>query len=129
MTALAMTTFLVTDYDEAIAFFRDALEFVLLEDSDLEGGKRWVVMGGESGGRLLLARAANDEQRASVGKQAGGRVGWFLASDDFAADHRRMADWGVEFVEEPRHEAYGTVAVFKDPWGNPWDLIEYRKAA
>ena len=124
-----MTTFLVTDYDEAIAFFRDALEFVLLEDSDLEGGKRWVVMGGESGGRLLLARAANDEQRASVGKQAGGRVGWFLASDDFAADHRRMADWGVEFVEEPRHEAYGTVAVFKDPWGNPWDLIEYRKAA
>ena len=124
-----MTTFLVTDYDEAIAFFRDALEFTLLEDSDLEGGKRWVVMGGESGGRLLLARAANDEQRASVGKQAGGRVGWFLASDDFAADHRRMADWGVEFVEEPRHEAYGTVAVFKDPWGNPWDLIEYRKAA
>ena len=129
MTALAMTTFLVPDYDEAIAFFRDALDFALLEASDLGGGKRWVVMGGASGGRLLLARAANDEQRASIGQQAGGRVGWFLASDDFAADYSRMADWGVEFLEEPRHEAYGTVAVFRDPWGNPWDLIEYRKAA
>ena len=129
MTALAMTTFLVPDYDEASAFFRDALDFALLEDSDRGGGKRWVVMGGASGGRLLLARAANDEQRASIGQQAGGRVGWFLASDDFAADYSRMADWGVEFLEEPRHEAYGTVAVFSDPWGNPWDLIEYRKAA
>ena len=124
-----MATFLVPDYDEAIAFFRDALDFALLEDGDLGGGKRWVVMGGASGGTLLLARAANDEQRDSIGKQAGGRVGWFLSSDDFAADYRRMSDWGVEFLEEPRHETYGTVAVFSDPWGNPWDLIEYRKAA
>lgn len=123
-----MTTFLVPDYDEAIAFFRDALGFTLHEDSDLGGGKRWVVMAGASGGKLLLARAANDDQRAAIGCQAGGRVGWFLQSDDFAADHRRIAAWGVEFTEEPRHEAYGTVAVFRDPWGNPWDLIEHRKA-
>ena len=129
MTALALTTFLVPEYDEAIAFFRDALDFALLEDTDLGGGKRWVVMGGASGGKLLLARAVNDKQRSSIGRQAGGRVGWFLASDDFAADHRRMTDWGVEFSEEPRHEPYGIVAVFSDPWGNPWDLIEYRKAA
>lgn len=123
-----MTTFLVPDYDEAIAFFRDALGFTLHEDSDLGGGKRWVVMAGASGGKLLLARAANDDQRAAIGCQAGGRVGWFLQSDDFAADHRRIAAWGVKFTEEPRHEAYGTVAVFRDPWGNPWDLIEHRKA-
>lgn len=123
-----MTTFLVPDYDEAIVFFRDALGFTLHEDSDLGGGKRWVVMAGASGGKLLLARAANDDQRAAIGCQAGGRVGWFLQSDDFAADHRRIAAWGVEFTEEPRHEAYGTVAVFRDPWGNPWDLIEHRKA-
>jgi len=123
-----MTTFLVPDYDEAIAFFRDALDFALHEDTDLGGGKRWVVMAGASGGKLLLARAANDDQRAAIGCQAGGRVGWFLQSDDFAADHGRMAAWGVDFTEEPRHEAYGTVAVFRDPWGNPWDLIEHRKA-
>ena len=123
-----MTTFLVPDYDEAIAFFRDALDFALHEDTDLGEGKRWVVMAGTSGGKLLLARAANDDQRAAIGCQAGGRVGWFLQSDDFAADHGRMAAWGVDFTEEPRHEAYGTVAVFRDPWGNPWDLIEHRKA-
>ena len=131
MSGLSLTTItlVVPTYDAGIAFYVDKLGFNLVEDTEMGGGKRWVVMGGASGGKLLLARAANDEQRASVGKQAGGRVGWFLASDDFAADHRRMADWGVKFLEEPRHEAYGTVAVFSDPWGNPWDLIEYRKAA
>ena len=129
MTGLAMTTFLVPDYDEAIAFFRDALDFAVEEDSDLGGGKRWVVMAGASGGKLLLARAANDEQTAAIGHQAGGRVGWFLQSDDFATDHRRMAQWGVEFTEAPREEPYGTVAVFNDPWGNRWDLIEHKDAA
>ncbi|MEL7690640.1 VOC family protein [Citromicrobium bathyomarinum] len=124
-----MTTFLVPDYDEAIAFFRDALDFKLVEDSDVGGGKRWVVVAGASGGRLLLARATDDRQRATIGQQTGGRVGWFLQSDDFASDHSRMAAWGVEFTEQPRQEAYGTVAVFKDPWGNAWDLIEHREAA
>ena len=124
-----MTTFLVPDYDEGIAFFREALGFALLEDSDLGGGKRWVVMAGASGGRLLLARATDERQRAAIGNQAGGRVGWFLSSDDFAADHARIAAWGVQFSESPREEPYGTVAVFTDPWGNRWDLIEHRKAA
>ena len=124
-----MSAFLVPDYDEAIAFFCDALGFAVEEDTDLSDGKRWVVVAGAGGGKLLLARAVTDEQRAAIGRQTGGRVGWFLQSDDFAADHRRMLDWGVEFAEEPRHEAYGTVAVFEDPWGNRWDLIENRKAA
>ena len=124
-----MTTFLVPDYDEGIAFFREALGFALLEDSDLGGGKRWVVMAGASGGRLLLARATDERQRAAIGNQAGGRVGWFLSSEDFAADHARIAAWGVQFSESPREEPYGMVAVFTDPWGNRWDLIEHRKAA
>ena len=124
-----MTSLLVPDYDEAIVFFRDALNFVVEEDRDLGSGKRWVVMAGASGGKLLLARATSDEQRAVIGNQSGGRVGWFLASHDFDTDRRRMTEWGVQFTEEPRHEAYGTVAVFKDPWGNRWDLIEHRKAA
>lgn len=129
MIGLAMTALLVPDYDEAIAFFREGLGFALEEDTDLGGGKRWVVMAGVNGGRLLLARAANEEQRAAIGRQTGGRVGWFLASDDFAADHARMTAWGVEFTDGPREEPYGTVAVFNDPWGNRWDLIEHRKAA
>ncbi|MBX7535106.1 VOC family protein [Qipengyuania sp. GH1] len=124
-----MTTFLVPDYDEGIAFFRDALGFTLLEDSDLGAGKRWVVVAGASGGRLLLARATDERQRAAMGNQAGGRVGWFLSSDDFAADHARIAACGVQFSDGPREELYGTVAVFTDPWGNRWDLIEHRKAA
>lgn len=129
MTSLAMTALVVPDYDEAIAFFRDALGFALEEDSDLGGGKRWVVMRGARGGKLLLARAANERQEAAIGNQTGGRVGWFLDSTNFAADHARMAAWGVEFTDGPRDEPYGTVAVFNDPWGNRWDLIEHRKAA
>lgn len=129
MISLAMTALVVPDYDEAIAFFRNALGFALEEDSDLGGGKRWVVMAGAQGGKLLLARAVNDEQRSAIGNQAGGRVGWFLASEDFAADHARMIAWGVDFTDGPRDEPYGTVAVFTDPSGNRWDLIEHRKAA
>ena len=124
-----MTALLVPDYDEAIAFFRDALGFRLHQDTDLGSGKRWVVMSGLTGAKLLLARAANDEQSKAIGNQTGGRVGWFLETDDFAADHGRMAAYGVDFTDGPREEAYGTVAVFTDPWGNRWDLIEHRKAA
>ncbi len=123
-----MTALVVPDYDEAIAFCTGALGFALIEDTDMGGGKRWVVVGGESGGCLLLARAANDEQRAAIGNQTGGRVGWFLHTENFAAAHARMSAWGVEFLETPRHEPFGTVAVFRDPFGNRWDLIEQKQA-
>jgi len=122
-----MTTFLVPDYDEAIAFFRDALDFAVEEDTDLGGGKRWLVVGGQHGGRLLLAKAGDDTQRAAIGNQFGGRVGLFLETDDFSATHDHLQRAGIAFAEAPRHEAYGTVAVFTDPYGNRWDLIEYEK--
>ena len=129
MTSLAMTALVVPDYDQAISFFTRTIGLNLIEDSDLGSGKRWVVLGGPEGGRLLLARAADETQRAAIGHQAGGRVGWFLNSTDFAADHARMIAHGVEFIDGPREEPYGTVAVFKDPYGNRWDLVERRDAA
>lgn len=126
---LALTTLLVHDYDEAIAFYRDALGFRLVEDSNMGAGKRWVVMspGQGEGGALLLARAVG-EQADSVGRQAGGRVFLFLHTSDFAADHARMTAAGVKFVEAPRQETYGVVAVFEDLYGNRFDLIEPRAA-
>jgi catechol 2,3-dioxygenase-like lactoylglutathione lyase family enzyme len=127
MTAsVAMTTLVVDDYDRAIAFYRDALGLTLVADTDMGGGKRWVVVSGPKGGRLLLAKAADEAQRAAIGRQAGGRVGFFMETDDFAADHAAFGAQGVVFREAPRHEAYGTVAVFEDPFGNLWDLIEPR---
>ena len=128
-TALALTALLVPDYDQAIAFFTGPMGFALIEDTDMGGGKRWVVVGGQRGGRLLLAKAANEAQCAAVGRQFGGRVGLFLETGDFAASHTALQKAGVLFEESPRSEPYGTVAVFSDPFGNRWDLIEYRKAA
>jgi catechol 2,3-dioxygenase-like lactoylglutathione lyase family enzyme len=125
---VAMIALVVRDYDEAIVWYRDALGFELLEDSDHGGGKRWVRMA-PSGHRefsLLLARAANPIQQSAVGNQHGGRVGFFLHSDDFARDHARLTAAGAHFEEAPRHEAYGTVVVFRDLYGNRWDLIEPR---
>lgn len=128
MTAsLAMVTVVVDDYGRAIAFFRDALGLSLIEDTPLGGGKRWVVLAGPRGGRILLAEAGNDRQRAAIGNQAGGRVGFFLETDDFARDHADFIARGVTFREAPRHESYGTVAVFEDPFGNSWDLIEPKR--
>ncbi|MCS0635479.1 VOC family protein [Streptomyces sp. LP05-1] len=127
MAHLALVTLVVRDYDEAIAFYRDALGFELVEDTDRGDGSRWVVVrprGTAPGTGLLLARAATDAQRAAVGTQAGGRVGFFLHTGDFAAEHARMAGAGVRFLEEPRHEPYGTVAVFEDLYGNRWDLLQ-----
>jgi catechol 2,3-dioxygenase-like lactoylglutathione lyase family enzyme len=121
---LALTTLVVPDYDAGIAFFAGALGFDLIEDTDMGGGKRWVVVGGKDGGRLLLAKAANDAQTAAIGNQTGGRVGFFAHTDDFTGTHARLVDAGVTFHEQPRHETYGTVAVFSDPFGNRWDLIE-----
>jgi catechol 2,3-dioxygenase-like lactoylglutathione lyase family enzyme len=129
MTFLAMTALVVPDHDEAIAFFTGALGFTLEEDSDMGGGKRWVVVSGDGGGRLLLARAANDAQRAAVGNQTGGRVGWFLNTGDFVATEERLLEHGLKLSDGPRRETYGTVGVFSDPWGNRWDLIEPGKAA
>lgn len=119
-----MTTLVVPDYDAGIAFCVDALGLDLVEDSDMGGGKRWVVVGGRDGGRLLIARAADDAQAAAIGKQTGGRVGFFVHTDDFAGTHARLVDAGVKFEDAPRRESYGTVAVFSDPFGNRWDLIQ-----
>jgi catechol 2,3-dioxygenase-like lactoylglutathione lyase family enzyme len=118
-------TLVVRDYDEAIRFYVDAVGFTLREDTDLGGGKRWVVVAPPDGGTgLLLAKASGPEQEARVGDQTGGRVGFFLETDDFAADHARMTASGVHFLEPPRHEPYATVAVFEDLYGNRWDLLQ-----
>lgn len=124
--SIATVTMLVRDYEEAIAFFTRSLGFDLVEDTPLGAGKRWVVVRppGGDGASLLLARAATPEQQEAVGRQAGGRVGLFLHTGDFARDHERMRRHGVRFVEEPRREAYGIVAVFLDLYGNRWDLVE-----
>lgn len=117
---------LVRDYDEAIAYFTGRLGFSLLEDTALGGGKRWVLVSPPGGARpaLLLAKAVTAEQERRVGDQTGGRVFLFLETDDFWRDYREMRSRGVNFAEEPRREAYGTVAVFTDLYGNKWDLVE-----
>jgi len=127
---VAMIAVLVHDYDEAIAWYRDALGFALLEDEDRGGGKRWVRMAplGNTQFSLLLARATTAAQTAAVGNQHGGRVGFFLHTDDFARDHARLSAAGTRFEESPRHETYGTVVVFRDLYGNRWDLIGPRSA-
>lgn len=123
---LALATFLVRDYDEAIAFFVDKLGFVLADDTPLTGSKRWIVVS-PGGGALLLAKADGERQTTRIGDQTGGRVAFFLHTDDFARDHRAMIANGVRFLEKPREEAYGTVAVFEDLYGNRWDLIQPAK--
>lgn len=122
---IALATLVVPDYDEGIAFYVGALGFALVEDMPLGGGKRWVVVApSPTSSGLLLARADGERQRASIGSQTGGRVAFFLETDDLARDHRRMVAAGVVFEEAPRAEPYGTVAVWRDPFGNRWDLIE-----
>jgi len=123
---LAYTAYLVREYDEAISWFVDALDWTLLEDSDLGGGKRWVRVGGRDGGELLLARATSPEQTAAIGKEAGGRVAFFVHTRAFDRDYARMLAAGVKFAETPRNEVYGRVVVFADLYGNRWDLIEAR---
>ncbi|MFJ5224951.1 VOC family protein [Streptomyces sp. NPDC088400] len=147
MSYIALITLVVDDYDKAIAFYRDALGFELVEDTDRADGSRWVVVrplgaggpteamagseakpaAGSTG--LLLARAKDDAQRAAIGAQTGGRVGFFLHTEDFARDHARMRAAGVRFLEEPRHEPYGSVAVFEDLYGNRWDLLQPARGA
>lgn len=125
---LAHIALVVRDYDEAIEFYTGKLGFELLEDTyQPEQDKRWVVVAprGAAGATLLLARASTPQQAAFVGDQAGGRVFLFLATDDFWRDYRALLGNGVKFVREPKSEGYGTVAVFKDLYGNLWDLIQY----
>ncbi len=130
---LAAVSYLVRDYDEAIAWFTLKLGFRLIEDTPLSDTKRWVVVAppgaGAGGAALLLARASNDEQRAQVGRAAGGRVAFFLHTDNFARDRSDFESRGVRFREAPRQESYGLVAVFDDLYGNGWDLIELQPRA
>jgi catechol 2,3-dioxygenase-like lactoylglutathione lyase family enzyme len=122
---LATVTLVVDDYDRALAFYCGKLGFVCEQDVDLGAGKRWVVVAPRVGGAgLLLAQADGEEQRAAIGNQTGGRVGFFLHTDDFLRDHAAFVAAGVHFHEAPRFEPYGTVAVFEDLYGNLWDLIE-----
>jgi catechol 2,3-dioxygenase-like lactoylglutathione lyase family enzyme len=125
---LGLVTLVVRDYDEAIQYFTDALGFILVEDAPRAGGKRWVVVQppAAQGAALLLARAITPEQERAVGNQTGGRVGFFLYTDDFAKSYESMAGRGVQFVEHPRSESYGRVVVFADLYGNRWDLLEWR---
>jgi catechol 2,3-dioxygenase-like lactoylglutathione lyase family enzyme len=121
---LTDVAFLVRDYDEAIVWFTEVLGFELLEDTGLGSDKRWVRVGAPDGGStLLLAKAVGPEQTSAIGKAAGGRVAYFLRVENFARSHAGLLQRGVKFEETPRHEAYGSVAVFQDLYGNRWDLI------
>jgi len=124
--SIAHVAFVVRDYDEAIAFFTEVMGFDLIEDTPLGDGKRWVLVAppGGAGVALLLARAATPEQESRIGNQTGGRVFLFLRTDDFQRDYEAMRSRGVRFIETPRREAYGTVAVYLDLYGNKWDLVE-----
>ena len=124
--AIAQVTLVVKNYDEAIAFYTQKLGFKLVDDIQLDANKRWVTVSPPSlnGLSLLLAEAVNDEQKKAIGNQSGGRVFLFLHTDDFWRDYQRMKKQGVKFNEHPREEPYGTVVVFKDLYGNLWDLIE-----
>lgn len=126
MTArsIATVTLVVRDYDEALTFFCGVLGFTKLVDRDLGGGKRWVTVGCGNGAALLLAKAGDEAQAQRIGDQTGGRVGFFLETDDFERDHAAFLAAGVRFLESPREESYGRVAVFSDLYGNRWDLIE-----
>ena len=123
---IALVTLVVDSYDQAKAFYCDILGFDCQADEPLPDGKRWVMVKpkGEHGAALLLAEADGEEQLQVIGNQTGGRVGFFLHTDDFARDHAMMLARGVSFLEEPRHEIYGSVAVFEDPYGNRWDLLQ-----
>lgn len=125
--SLFLVTLVVDDYDRALDFYCGIMGFDLVSDTLLEATKRWVVVRppGKEGAALLLARADGDAETAAIGNQTAGRVSFFLKTDDFADDHARLSAKGVRFIEEPRHEPYGTVAVFEDCYGNLWDLIQH----
>ena len=127
MNTLGMIAILVDDYDSAIAHYVHDLGFTLIEDSTLSPEKRWVVVAPSvNGARILLAKASNEVQSAAIGNSTGGRVGFFLYTTEFTQTFESYTSKGIEFIEEPRKEAYGQVVVFKDKYGNKWDLIEQK---
>lgn len=131
MKALGLISLVVRDYDEAIRFFVEVLGFGLVEDTYIPAqDKRWVVVAppGGLGASLLLAKASSARQEAFIGDQCGGRVFLFLYTQDFPADYQRLIDHGIRFEREPELQPHGMVAVFKDPYGNLWDLIEPSEA-
>jgi len=128
MQTIGALTLVVRDYDEAIEFFTQALDFELVADTAMGEGKRWVLVAprGSGGAKLLLAKATTTEQSSRVGNQTGDRVFLFLHTGDFWQDYERMKDRGVKFRETPREEEYGTVVVFEDLYGNGWDLLQLK---
>ena len=125
MNTLGMIAIVVDDYDSAILHYVNDLDFTLIEDTALSEEKRWVVVAPSlEGAKILLAKAANEQQRAAIGNSTGGRVGFFLYTNDFLNTYESFRLRGVEFVESPRQETFGQVVVFRDKYGNKWDLIE-----
>ncbi len=127
--SIGFVTFLIEDYDKAIEYFVNKLQFNLIEDTEIDDNKRWVIVSpkGGKGTSLLLAKASNAKQVQAIGNQTGGRVAFFLHTDNFDRDFSFMKKNGVKFLEEPRSEPYGKVAVFEDFYGNKWDLLELKK--
>jgi uncharacterized glyoxalase superfamily protein PhnB len=127
-TTLGMIAIVVPEYDEAITHYVDDLGFSLIEDAQLSPEKRWVVIApSSSGAQILLAKASSAQQEAAIGNSTGGRVGYFLYTDNFAQTYENYLSRGIEFTETPRSESFGQVVVFKDKFGNKWDLIEMKK--
>ena len=124
-TTLGMIAIVIEDYDAAIDHYVNDLGFTLIEDTELSPEKRWVVIApSPSGAEILLAKASNEQQKAVIGNSTGGRVGFFLYTDNFSETYERYLAKGIEFTEKPRNESFGQVVVFKDKYGNKWDLIE-----
>ena len=127
MSTLGMIAIVIDEYDRAISHYVNDLGFTLIEDTPLSTDKRWVVVApSENGARILLARASNENQRAAIGNSTGGRVGFFLYTSEFTQTFQNFQSKGIEFLESPRQEEYGQVVVFKDMYGNKWDLIEQK---
>lgn len=127
MNTLGMIAIVIDEYDAAISHYVSDLGFTLIEDKVMSSEKRWVVVApSKEGARILLAKAANDQQRSAIGNSTGGRVGFFLYTTNFTETYETYKSQGIEFIEQPRQEAYGQVVVFKDKYGNKWDLIEQR---
>jgi uncharacterized glyoxalase superfamily protein PhnB len=127
MNTLGMIAIVVDDYDQAISHYVNDLGFALIEDKEMTSEKRWVVVApSKEGARILLAKAANDQQRSAIGNSTGGRVGFFMYTTNFMETYETYESRGIEFIEQPRQELYGQVVVFKDKYGNKWDLIEQK---
>jgi len=122
-----MIAIVIDEYDMAISHYVNDLDFILVEDSAISPEKRWVIVAPSlQGAKILLAKAATDQQKAAIGNSTGGRVGYFLYTTNFSETYETYKSRGIEFIEQPRQEAYGKVVVFKDKYGNKWDLIEQR---